>query len=66
MSEKHYSRPRDKSLQAFKDWIENMVKRLNPNAEEVVITEEEWIKDWKKFWDEEDNTSDLQEATKEK
>lgn len=66
MSEKHYSRPRDKSLQAFKDWIENMVKRLNPNAEEVVITEEEWTKDWKKFWDEEDNTSDLQEATKEK
>lgn len=66
MPEKHYSRPTDKSLQAFKDWMENMVKRLNPNAQEDTLTEEEWIQNWKKFWGEEVDASDIQEPNTEK
>jgi hypothetical protein len=64
MKKVSYSRPRDKSLQAFKDWIQNMVKRLNPDAHESPISEEEWTEDWKKFWSKVDN-ADSQEANKE-
>ena len=40
----------DRSLQAFKDWINRMYSSISPNAEENDTTEEEWVKDWKEFW----------------
>jgi hypothetical protein len=60
MSIKFYSRPRDRSLQAFKDWIQGMTYRLNPNAENTITTkqwidEKRWIDNWKKFWAKVDN-----------
>ena len=45
----HFTRPRDESLQAFKDWVSGMVRALNPNAKNV-LTEEEWESRWREFW----------------
>ena len=39
----------NRSLQAYKDWINGMVLSIKPNAEDV-LTEEEWVESWKKFW----------------
>jgi len=61
MPDKFYARPRDQSLQAFKDWMQSMVLRLNPNAKDT-MTEEEWIESWKEFWDKVDDASDAQES----
>lgn len=44
-----YSRPKDESLQAFKDWIDGMTKALNPDAKDD-LTEEEWEAKWREFW----------------
>lgn len=44
------SRPKDRSLEAFKEWITNMVRKLNPSAPEEVIPDSEWEADWKTFW----------------
>lgn len=49
MLDKFYSRPTDKSLQAYKDWITGVVKRINPNSEDT-MTEAEWVESWKEFW----------------
>jgi len=49
MTKKRYSRPKDKSLQAYKDWINGIVSRLFPDAEET-MSEEKWVENWKKFW----------------
>jgi hypothetical protein len=44
------SRPKDKSLEAYKAWIKEFTFRLtgknNPNS----MTEEQWVAGWKKFW----------------
>jgi len=49
--QRYYSRPRDESLEAFKDWIKGVVKALNPNAkEDMTMTEEMWEADWREFW----------------
>jgi hypothetical protein len=45
------SRPKDRSLEAYKSWIHALTKQLDPNSE-VKWTEEEWIANWKKFWKE--------------
>jgi hypothetical protein len=48
MTKKRYSRPKDKSLQAYKDWIKGIVSHLFPDAEET-MSEEKWVESWKKF-----------------
>jgi hypothetical protein len=42
------SRPKDKSLEAFKAWIREITKSLGGSEEEM--TEEEWVQGWKDFW----------------
>jgi len=49
MADKFYSRPKDRSLQAYKDWINGVMKRLIPDAKDT-LTEEEWVEKWKGFW----------------
>jgi hypothetical protein len=44
-----FARPADKSLQAYKNWIQGMVKRINPNAKND-MTDADWERDWKAFW----------------
>lgn len=40
---------RDKSLQAFKDYVMELVKHLGIK-DDGTITEEKWEKKWRKFW----------------
>lgn len=60
MPEKFYSRPMDRSLEAYKAWISAIVQRLNPQAADT-MTEAEWIKSWEKFWAKVDGNSDTQQ-----
>jgi hypothetical protein len=46
------SRPKDKTLEAYKTWIMEMAKLLTMEKNEIQWTEEEWIANWKKFWKE--------------
>ena len=43
--------PKDKSLEAFKEWIEAITARIKGSAEENrSITEYEWVYLWEDFW----------------
>ncbi len=44
-----YGRPRDESLQAYKDFILEMLAALNPEAKDE-MTDEEWRQAWQQFW----------------
>jgi len=44
-----FSRPKDKSLEAFKAWILEMYEHLTGKREDNT-TEEQWIALWKAFW----------------
>lgn len=44
------SRPRDQSLEAYKDWMMELAKRLTTEKTGIKWTEKEWIENWKKFW----------------
>jgi len=46
------SRPKDKSLEAYKAWIWELAKKLTTGKPELKWTEEEWIANWKEFWKE--------------
>ncbi len=45
-----FSRPKDKSLEAFKVWILEMYEHLTGKREDTT-TEEQWIALWKAFWE---------------
>jgi hypothetical protein len=45
-------RPKDKSLEAYKVWIMEIAKRLTTDRMGIKWTKEEWIANWKKFWQE--------------
>jgi putative sterol carrier protein len=42
------SLPKDKSLEAYKEWVTGIAKRLTKT--EFVLSESEWIESWKDFW----------------
>lgn len=44
-----YLRPRDKSLEAFKDWIQALMLHLTGEKRET-MSEEQWTAYWQKFW----------------
>jgi len=44
-----FAKPADKSLQAYKDFIQGIVRRVNPDAKND-MTEEDWVKGWQEFW----------------
>lgn len=46
------SRPTDKSLEAYKEWIKELARQVQAGAVEVKWSDEEWIANWKKFWKE--------------
>jgi hypothetical protein len=46
------SRPKDRSLEAYKAWITEIAERLTTNRTGIKWTEEEWRANWKKFWQE--------------
>jgi hypothetical protein len=46
------SRPKDKSLEAYKAWMTELAERLTTEKTGIKWTEKEWIENWKKFWKE--------------
>ncbi len=44
-----YDRPKDQSLQAYKDFILDMLAVLNPAARDE-LTEDQWRQAWQQFW----------------
>ena len=44
------SRPKDGSLEAYKVWMTEIAERLTGDKTGIKWTEEEWIANWKKFW----------------
>lgn len=54
MSAKQRFQPRDRSLPAFKEWLEGKY-RFNPKSVRTVATrmwysERDWIENWRLFW----------------
>ena len=49
------SRPKDRSLEAYKAWIMELAKKITTGRATVKWTEEEWIAHWEKFWKERPN-----------
>ncbi len=52
-----WTRPQDRSLEAYKAFITNIVNRINPDAPDT-MTEEMWEKAWKEFWSKADSPQD--------
>jgi hypothetical protein len=49
-----FARIEDKSLQAYKDMINDIAAALNMlEGNDDEMTEDEWIADWKKYWGDE-------------
>lgn len=42
------SLPKDKSLEAYKEWVIDIAKRLTKT--EFLLSEKEWEENWKEFW----------------
>ncbi len=43
------SRPKDRTLEAYKAWMQEIIRNIAPNAKKT-MTEEKWTASWKKFW----------------
>lgn len=41
------TQPKDKSLEAYKEWMRAMAKALGGKDN---MTEQEWLTDWQAFW----------------
>ena len=55
MSFYFHIRPVDRSLQAYKDWMQSLVYPLRPNPPKTVLTklwldEQTWVANWMIFW----------------
>ncbi len=44
------ARPKDRSLEAFKIWMTEIAERLTTQKTMIRLTEDEWRKNWKEFW----------------
>ncbi|HEX6033613.1 MAG TPA: hypothetical protein VFY83_04225 [Anaerolineales bacterium] len=53
------SRPRDTSLAAYKAWILELCQRLTTKEICIIFTDEEWIDNWKAYWEEQAPLPDL-------
>ncbi len=58
---KFYSKPRDRSLKAFKEWFQGYHHPRLKSANDVItrywIDEGQWIAHWKTFWAKVDGSS---------
>jgi hypothetical protein len=46
------SGPKNKSLQAYKIWIQELVNRFTSDKTNIILTEEEWVRYWQEYWKE--------------
>ncbi len=44
----YFGLPRDKSFQAYRDWIMEMVRQLGGSEDN--LSEQQWVKRWEQFW----------------
>jgi hypothetical protein len=44
------SSPKDKSLEAYKVWIQELARRFTTQKYEVDLTDGEWVVSWKEYW----------------
>jgi hypothetical protein len=44
------SHPKDRSLKAYKAWIEEIANRLITDKTTLKMTDKEWTESWKEFW----------------
>jgi hypothetical protein len=47
-----FSRPKDKSVEAYKAWIMEIAERLTTEKNKIQLTEAEWRLHWKEYWTE--------------
>ena len=45
------SRPKDKSLEAYKDSIKELARKFTTQEHEIDLTEKEWIESWEEYWE---------------
>lgn len=59
MSTNYHFQPRDRSLQAFREWLEGQYnpKPKKTTAAKPWLAEKEWIENWKKYWAKMDGSS---------
>jgi len=58
-SKRHYSRPMDRSLAAYKAWIQRMMAAVGGSSEDG-MTEAEWEAAWREFWSDSTEDADQQ------
>lgn len=56
-TDRHYSRPLDRSLAAYKAWIRRMVAAMGGSGQST-MTEAEWEAAWREFWANENQAKD--------
>jgi hypothetical protein len=44
------SRPKDRTLEAYKAWMKEIIDRMLPADAPRVMTDKDWEEGWKKFW----------------
>lgn len=49
------SQPKDRSLEAYKFWMVDIYKKFTTNQANIKLTEEDWIANWKEYWEENSN-----------
>ena len=49
------AKPRDRSLEAFKEWIMGILHHFNPDAKST-MSEEKWAQQHQEFWEKVDAT----------
>ena len=46
------SRPKDRSVEAYKAWMMEIAIRLTTEPKAIKLTQAEWVASWKEFWTE--------------
>ena len=46
------SRPKDRSVEAYKAWMMEIAGRLTTEPRAIKLTQAEWVASWKEFWTE--------------
>ena len=46
------TRPKDKSLEAYKVWVRELIRRFTTSDSDIQLTEREWRENWKGYWKE--------------
>jgi hypothetical protein len=50
-----FSRPKDKSVEAYKAWMMEIAERLTTEKYKIELTEAEWLLSCREYWKEKTN-----------